>query len=319
MRLGCFLAGYNAKLMAECSEHSHKKLKRITSGMLIVGLLWAFIGYKFSNEYLKLGIWTSLIGAVVALFLVIQLERQLVLHVSKTRLVSGFRIALAILMALIGSTIVDQIIFQEDIENAREVSNSNKVNELLPQETKQIVKYQKEQDSIIKTIEKRIEDIKKEDPPRYSYIWKDKEVSYKTRDGKDTTVVKRFRERIPNPQFASQLESKDKTIRELRNKVADIRKQKTESLNKSIDIRKDLKERIEKRKPFLDELTIMFYEVLFKNVIALIFWFVLFLFMFCLEMMVLFATWGKKTDYEDMVEYARDKKSPTDESPNLMN
>ena len=56
------------------------------------------------------------------IIIVIQIERQIILSVGKNVLVPVFRIILGIVMAIIGSVIIDQIIFREDVEKGK-ISN----------------------------------------------------------------------------------------------------------------------------------------------------------------------------------------------------
>ena len=55
IRFGCFLTGYNYSIVRNSSEVAAKTVKRYTSAMLIVCILWAFIGYCFTRRYLHGG------------------------------------------------------------------------------------------------------------------------------------------------------------------------------------------------------------------------------------------------------------------------
>jgi hypothetical protein len=56
------------------------------------------------------------------IIIVIQIERQIILSVGKNKLVPLFRVAIEVVMAVIGSVIIDQIIFREDVEKVRIVA-----------------------------------------------------------------------------------------------------------------------------------------------------------------------------------------------------
>lgn len=47
VKFGCFITGWNRNILANCTEASHKALKKYTSSMFILILLWAFTGYCF--------------------------------------------------------------------------------------------------------------------------------------------------------------------------------------------------------------------------------------------------------------------------------
>ena len=62
-----------------------------------------------------------------------QIERQIILTVGKAWWLRAFRVVLAVIMAIIGSAIIDQIIFKEDIEAKRIEIVNREVTKLLPE------------------------------------------------------------------------------------------------------------------------------------------------------------------------------------------
>src|SRR5690606_8170535 len=139
LKFGCFLTGYNYTILKNSSEASAKSVKKYTSAILIVSILWGFIGYMFSIRYIK----TDFIGAIsislVMIFIVIQIERQIILTVGrKNTLAKIFRVAIAFVMAIIGSVIIDQTIFKEDIEKKKVSEIQEDVNSILPAKTEQL-------------------------------------------------------------------------------------------------------------------------------------------------------------------------------------
>lgn len=75
LRFGCFLTGYNYGIVKMSSEITAKTVKRYTSAMIIICILWSFIGYTFTDRYLKAGPWGAFLGAVVMVIIIIQVER----------------------------------------------------------------------------------------------------------------------------------------------------------------------------------------------------------------------------------------------------
>ena len=71
IRFGCFLTGYNYDIMKNSSEASAKSVKKYTSAILIVSIIWGFIGYSFANRYLHLDTKGSIVGAIIMIFIVI--------------------------------------------------------------------------------------------------------------------------------------------------------------------------------------------------------------------------------------------------------
>ncbi len=82
LKFGCFLIGYNYTIIRNCSEISKKAVKRYTFALMKVYTLWAFIGYFFTQRYMHGGMNGSLLGAFVFVFVIIQIERQVILSVN---------------------------------------------------------------------------------------------------------------------------------------------------------------------------------------------------------------------------------------------
>ena len=120
LRFGCFVIGYNYELLEECGEASRKSVKKYTSAMLIVIIIWIANGYNFATIYVKKdSIFAGLVAALICSIIIVQIERQIILTMKPNNWLKRFRIALALLMALVGSVIIDQILFRQDLEDLR--------------------------------------------------------------------------------------------------------------------------------------------------------------------------------------------------------
>lgn len=129
LRFGCFVIGYNYKLLEECGEASRKSVKKYTSAMLIVIIIWIANGYNFATIYVKKdNIFAGLVSALICSIIIVQIERQIILTMKPNNWLKRFRIALALLMALVGSVIIDQILFRQDLEDLREKNKSSNIN-----------------------------------------------------------------------------------------------------------------------------------------------------------------------------------------------
>ena len=84
LQFGCFLTGYNYNIMKASSEASAKQVK-YTAAILIVALIWGFVGYSFAERYLHLDTWGALAGAAIMVFIVIQIEKQIILSGVRTK------------------------------------------------------------------------------------------------------------------------------------------------------------------------------------------------------------------------------------------
>lgn len=132
IRFGCFLTGYNYGILKGCSEMSHRSVKRYTAALVIVGILWAFIGYSFVNKYLRGSWYVSIFGALLFLLIVIQVERQIIMSEGAGKAKYWIRGIIALIMAIIGSIIIDQIIFREDIAHRQLFELNAQVDSLMP-------------------------------------------------------------------------------------------------------------------------------------------------------------------------------------------
>src|SRR5690348_6941467 len=115
LRFGCSMIGYNFGMLNACSELSKKRVLRYTSALIIVIILWSFIGASFCSRYLLGSTWSCVAAAVVMVLLVTQIERQVILSQKNDKLLHLFRLCVALCMAIIGSVIIDQTIFKDDI------------------------------------------------------------------------------------------------------------------------------------------------------------------------------------------------------------
>jgi len=132
IRFGCILTGYRYPILAGCSEVSHRAVKRYTAALLIICTLWGFVGYSFVNKYLKGEWYMSVFGAVLFVLIILQVERQIILSDSGGKMKYWLRGLIAVIMAVIGSIVVDQCIFQEDIARQELFEVNAQVDALIP-------------------------------------------------------------------------------------------------------------------------------------------------------------------------------------------
>ena len=310
IRFGCFLSGWNKNILRNCSEHSFKELKRVTAAIIIISLIWFFVFYKFAKIYLDYGNLGSIIAGLIGIIIVIQIEKQIVLHISKTKWISTIRIVMAVLMALLASTIFDQVIFKGDIDYAREKRLQNKVEKLLPIKEKQYNDIISDLESDLNKQDKRRQNLqkqldKKPKEKMYTRVPKTETIfvtdSLGNRLPKDTTIYRYEFKEVISPKFKD-LDIITKEINNLKEKIL-------EHEQKKISLREDIEKELKSKTPFLEELDIMIKEILLKSPIALVFWIILFLFLGLLELLVLFASMGI-CDYEEIVMAQKENNSP---------
>ena len=116
IKLGCKLTGWNSSVLSQCSEASKSQLNKYTSALLILMIVWSITGFCFAQRYIGLPIWGSALVAIVFVTIVIMIERQILLAIHPTKMLASFRFVIAIIMAIVGSTIFDQTMFGKDID-----------------------------------------------------------------------------------------------------------------------------------------------------------------------------------------------------------
>ena len=90
LNLGCFLTGWNRHILSQCSEASYKHLKKYTSALLILIVLWGFTGFCFAQRYVHAPLWGCVLSALFFIIIVVQIERQIILTVGSNKWVQSF-------------------------------------------------------------------------------------------------------------------------------------------------------------------------------------------------------------------------------------
>lgn len=307
LKLGCFLTGHNYTIVKNSSEASAKSVKKYLSAILIVSILWGFIGYVFSQRYLKTGALGSAIVAAVMVIVVVQIERQIILATGKVWLARSFRIVIAVVMAIIGSVIIDQIIFREDVEKLKVSNIQDEVNRILPSKTAQLDMEIGTLDSLIRNKETEraelIEEVTKRPFIKGSTSErKNYKMQIRSNDGtmRDTVVAR------TDLTLADIANPKTEYIASIDQQIAGLRVQLAEKQNARITIRQDLETELKGKTGFLDELVLLF-SILFTHNIALFVWICLFIFFLAIELFVLMNKFGDAvTDYDMTIRHQMD-------------
>ncbi|MEO9005325.1 MAG: DUF4407 domain-containing protein [Ginsengibacter sp.] len=309
IRFGCFLTGYNYGIVRNSSEVAAKTVKRYTSAMLIVCILWAFIGYVFTDRYLHGGQTGSILGAVILVVIIIQIERQIILSINPTFWLYLARGIIACTMAIIGAIIIDQIIFKEDIELEKITSIEERVKKALPPKTEELRDQIASLDSAINKKEEErlslIKDVEKNPNTKVfstqSTATTEKRTVFDSITGKPIITERTspkmvtITSNVPNPQIG--------LIAPLEQSISDLRIQKISKDSALLNVRPALEKEISSKVGFLDELEVM-YRLITRSNVALIVWLLWFFFLFGLEMLVLISKINEKeTDYEKTVKH----------------
>lgn len=260
------------------------------------------------ERYVGAPFWGRIITALIFVVIIIQIERQIILTVGKSSWLNGFRVVIAFIMAILGSAILDQIIFKDDIEKKMIQIVDRQVNEQLPNRLMVIDKNLQELQVEIDSLDKKnlvlYEEISKR--PTINTVSKTTtNLRIRQSDGNYTTRPQTTISTTPiaNPKV------KESEINE--QNLAVFRKQKEDYTQRKIKAESSLRQELKSKQGFLEELNAII-EILRERPIALIFYFILFLFLMSLELFVVFSkTKDTQSDYDLVVGHQLNQKRKT--------
>ena len=302
LKLGCLLIGYNYGIIRNASEVSAKSVRKYTSAVFIISILWGFIGYSFAARYLKLDAWGASLVSMALIFIVIQIERQIILTVGRNIPAMIFRCFIAIAMALLGALIMDQILFKEDIERHKISSIQSEVNRILPEKTTQL-------DQEIEGLNSQLAEKEQERLALINEITRNPFIKGTTREAKNHAV------RVTDEAggYRDTIERRwDVTIQDIQNPKAALIgtvNSQIETLHKVLNerqayrltMRSEIEADLKSKTGLLDELEIV-KDLITSSWVALGVWLLLFLFFVSIELFVLAIKWGdQNSEYEKII------------------
>ncbi len=305
IKVGCFLTGWNSRILAQCSEASYKHLKKYTAALLILIILWGFTGFCFAQRYIGAPLWGCVLSALIFIIIVIQIERQIILTVGTNWWGAGFRVFIAIIMSILGSTILDQIIFGDDIKRKMVEITDRQVQEQLPLRLNVIDEKLRELQIEIDSLDKINMVLNEEIAKNPTIKTVSSTTTYRNEQQEDGSYKKIPETTISTSPIANprikQVEANNLNLERLR-------KQQDEFTQRKINVENDLRTELSSNVGFLEELRAMI-EIVSTRIEALIFYFVVFSFLISLELFVVTSKIGdKKCDYDLIVEHQLDIK-----------
>ena len=311
-KFGCFLIGWNPGILMNCSEASHKALKKYTASILILVFIWGSTGYCFAERYLSVTTWWGCaLTALSFIIIVIQIERQVILTVGKNKLLTIFRVILAVFMALIGSAILDQIIFKNDVAKVLIELRTDQAKIIAG---KRQITIQAEINKLTGTMDS-LENIN---------TWLNDEVAKHPTVAITNVTTERVpvtqpdgTRRIETRSTVSQQHVASTRIEQIRTNTTTINtcRNRLEKLyNQKINVEETVRKELEQNAGFLEELKAMII-IIKSDLVAGAFYFILFAFIFSLELLVVMSKVGdNKCDYDLIIEHQLNvKKNSLDE------
>lgn len=300
--IGCSLIGWDRNILNECGEASYRQYRKLLSAICIMMVLWGTIGYCFADRYINIeSCALKICVSIVFMFIVLCVERVIILTVGKARLMSIMRVLLALCMAVLGSCIFDQIIFRNDIHQAiqehREDVISATITKRLAIYDSDIQRITQEMDSLSKATIALNEELQQRPIIKGTNVSTQEQVVGVDEKGNPKKVRTQTVNTVTlaNP-LAEQLKANNDQIQIYSTQLEQLRLDKKEVAEK-------VREEISLRAAgFIEELEATL-KVVSQSKVSLAFYIILFCFLTFLELFVLTIKMGEnKCDYELIVE-----------------
>ena len=300
--IGCALIGWDKNILKECGEASHRQFRKLISAICIMMVLWGTIGYCFADRYINIeSCILKICIALMFMFIVLCVERVIILTVGKARLMTVMRVMLALCMAFLGACIFDQIIFQNDIQHTIHDRREDVIQETTAKRlmvfNSDIQRITHDLDSLSKSTITLGEELAKHPTIKSVNVSTIEQAIGVDENGNPKKVRNRSTEivNIPNP-LTGQLNANNEQIQLYQNQLEQLRQDKKEIAGKVTD------EIHSRPVGFIEELEATL-KVVSNSWISLVFYIVLFCFLTFLELFVLTIKLGdSKCDYDLIVE-----------------
>ena len=302
IKLGCKLTGWSSEVLSQCSEASRCQLNKYTSALLILILIWGVTGFCFAQRYIGLPIWACGFVSLFFITIVVMIERQIILANSKTMVMLAFRGIIALIMAIVGSTIFDQTMFGKDIDKQMTNTIEAQVADLTNQRVRIIDEKLAALNLEIDSIDK-LNAVLQADINANPFVTQTSVTNSQSKilmpDGTLATVnnPSKTTSQVANPK-QSILEANNNTVKGLREQEQNWT-QKKQSVEE--DVRKECKESV----GFLEELEAM-WTIITTRPLAGVFYAVFFALLMSLELFVVFSKmFDRECDYETAIRGAQ--------------
>lgn len=300
--IGCFLIGWNKNILKDCGEASFRQYRKLLSALCIMMVLWGIIGYCFADRYINIESCALKVCITFAfMFIVLCVERVIILTVGKARLMTTMRVMLALCMAFLGACIFDQIIFRNDIQQAIQEHREDVISETIEKRLSiydsDIQRITQDMDTLSKATIALNEELQKRPVIKGTNVSIQEQVVGVDENGKPKKVRTQTVNSVTlaNP-LAEQLKANNDQIQIYSTQLEQLRQDRKE-------VAETVRAEVNQRAPgFIEELEATL-SVVSKSQVSLVFYIILFCFLTFLELFVLTIKMGEnKCDYELIVE-----------------
>ena len=294
IKLGCKLTGWNSSVLSQCSEASKTQLSKYTSALLILMIVWSITGFCFAQRYIGLPIWGCILVSLVFVTIVVMIERQILLALHPTKKLATFRLVIAIIMAIVGSSIFDQTMFGKDIDKQMadtiELQTVDLTQKRVSNIDSKLMAFQIEKDSLNKVNSELQADVN-------AHPWI---IQKSVTNSQDRLVVNGKIKVVNNPSVTTNQVANPKQIAIAANneKIKQIVLQENDLNKKKLTVEEDTRKECQANVGFLEELEAM-VSIVTTRTVAGIFYVIFFLLLMSLELFVVTSKMGdEECDYE---------------------
>lgn len=300
IKFGCKLTGWSSSVLAQCSEASKTQLSKYTSALLILMIVWSITGFCFAQRYIGLPVWGCILVSLVFTTIVIMIERQILLALHPTKKLVAFRFVIAIIMAIVGSTIFDQTMFGKDIDKQMAATIEHQTQALTQKRVSNIdsklLAFQEEKDSLDNVNSELQADIN-------AHPWI---VQKSVTNSQDRLVVNGKIKVVNNPSVTTNqvANPKQSVVSANNEKIKQIVLQEMDLNKKRLTVEEDTRKECQANVGFLEELEAMVSIVTTRKV-AGAFYLIFFMLLMSLELFVVTSKMGdQECDYEMAIKGA---------------
>lgn len=294
IKLGCKLTGWSSSVLSQCSEASKTQLSKYTSALLILMIVWSITGFCFAQRYIGLPIWGCILVSLVFVTIVVMIERQILLALHPTKKLATFRLVIAIIMAIVGSSIFDQTMFGKDIDKQMadtiELQTADLTQKRVSNIDSKLMAFQIKKDSLNKVNSELQADVN-------VHPWI---IQKSVTNSQDRLVVNGKIKVVNNPSVTTNQVANPKQIAIAANneKIKQIVLQENDLNKKKLTVEEDTRKECQANVGFLEELEAM-VSIVTTRIVAGIFYVIFFLLLMSLELFVVTSKMGdEECDYE---------------------
>lgn len=294
IKLGCKLTGWSSSVLSQCSEASKTQLSKYTSALLILMIVWSITGFCFAQRYIGLPILGCVLVSLVFVTIVVMIERQILLALHPTKKLATFRLVIAIIMAIVGSSIFDQTMFGKDIDKQMadtiELQTADLTQKRVSNIDSKLMAFQIEKDSLNKVNSELQADVN-------AHPWI---IQKSVTNSQDRLVVNGKIKVVNNPSVTTNQVANPKQIAIAANneKIKQIVLQENDLNKKKLTVEEDTRKECQANVGFLEELEAM-VSIVTTRTVAGIFYVIFFLLLMSLELFVVTSKMGdEECDYE---------------------